>query len=246
MKTVNKKIPVIGFAAIFAVALSGTGVRAEPAAGFQPAAAAAPATLPVPAMPASLTGNDDSGKAEADISKTMNGAEDRAAKEARDVVKQLDSDSDTTTLQDINTARQAVARLQAMIAVEKELADFEKIRNDRAGGSHNFAAAIPASALAPAAGQFAQSAPAAKPQGAAQPVVHASSGATLERITGVDGNYVAAIKIAGDTKTARLGDRIAGLGTVRAISPSSVQLEDGGSMRSLHIKNIDAIYSAMN
>jgi len=72
-----------------------------------------------------------------------------------------------------------------------------------------------------------------------------SSNQEISRIMGSEGKYSAVLKINGDLKTVRPGDQLPGGATVRYISSSSVVIDENGKTRTLHIKNVDAIYSAM-
>ncbi|MDR3450759.1 MAG: hypothetical protein P4M15_13620 [Alphaproteobacteria bacterium] len=172
-------------------------------------------------------------------SKNLSTMEDRATDNANGVVKHLDS-SEAVTLDDLNTARQAVARIDAMIEIEKHLAELDKLR----GGGRSLASAIPASALTPPPAPVAQVKIPSEPP-APKHVTPPPAQYEVSRISGSDGNYSAILKNGAEAHIVKVGDTLASGGVVRWISPSSVLIEQNGSTRSLHIKSADAIYSAV-
>jgi type IV pilus biogenesis protein PilP len=192
--------------------------------------------------------------------KNVSAMEDKISDNAKNVVKHMDT-SEPMTLEDLNSARQTVARIEAMIDVEKHMAELEKLRSERggsAGHASGLASAIPASALAPMPLPTPTASP--SPVGvthsplASTPVKPVEkekpkpvlSNAEISRITGAEGKYSAVLRLAnGDMKTVKAGDQVADHATVRWISSSSVVVEENGETHTLHIKNVDAIFSAM-
>jgi len=192
------------------------------------------ANAPLPVSPAANTAPE--------LTKNVIAMEDKVTGGAKDVVKKLDASSDAMTLDDLNSAKQTVARIEAMIDLEKHLNELDKLRNDRTN-AHNtaLASAIPASALMPPPSQHQMPMSGMGENERPHPL---SSGTEISRIVGSEGRYSAVLKIDGATKTVRVGDMVGG-GTVRFISASSVVIEDKGETRTLHIKNVDAIFSTM-
>jgi len=263
MKIANKGILALGMGVAFMIApcfFGAAGFKAEAADGplGAPPMAAAPVQIPTPtllpaAAPSSppsavvTSGADLSKTTSTDISKDLSGAEDRAMDNAKGVIKKLDTTTDAATLEDLNAARQAIARLQAMTEVEKHLADLERARSERTGGHSSLAAAIPASALTPPP-TFTMPSRAVEPARSAEDMPHpfmVSSSPEISRISGVDGQYAAVIKTGGDVRTVRVGDKLSGGGTVTFISPMTVQIQENGLIHTLHVKNADVVYSAM-
>ncbi len=236
---------------------------------------ASAAGMPVPtpnglpgAMAANIPGNGPGNNAASSgnnsvIAKNATSIEDKISDSAKTIVKQLDGSSDALTLSDLNTAQQTVARIEAMIEVEKHLVELEKIRNERNGNSASHAAAatalasaIPASALAPIPQR-----PAMPPMQPMQPKPVAMTpekppekekpksvmtNLEISRITGANGKYDAVLRLgSGELKPVRTGDKLSDTATVRWISSSSVLVEENGETHTLHIKNVDAIFSAM-
>ncbi|MDE2029492.1 MAG: type IV pilus biogenesis protein PilP [Alphaproteobacteria bacterium] len=180
------------------------------------------------------------------IGKSVAKAEDTAVENANAVVDKLDHEQGAATLEDLNNARQAIARLDAMIQIEKHLAELKKIRHLHTD-DNALANAIPASALAPPAPVLAPPVESAPQPVIRRPVVRRPSYETpqVTRIVGSDGKYVAMLKAGGDTKVATVGEDIPGVGLVQSISSSTVVIERDGKTHVVRIKGVDAIYSAM-
>ncbi len=224
--------------------LVGTANAAPSPSAVQDGAGAVNAAFQVPQAPKS-EGED--------IAKALSAMEDKITDNAKSVVKRLDT-ADTTTISDLNAARQTVTRIEAMIDVEKRLGELEKLRNERNSRSlaatmpipAGFAGAIPASALQPLPRPGA-SAAAMPDSPEAAPVMHFGSGRPeIVRISGTEGKYVAVLKLPdGEKKSVKVGDKVSGRGTVRSITSSSVEVADKGTSYTLRVKNVDAIYSVM-
>ena len=185
------------------------------------------------------------------IKKSAVVAEDKVSETAKNVVKNLDSGSDAMTLGDINSARQAVARIDAMIDVEKHLAELDKIRSERSGhpassASASLASAIPASALMLPKLALPEGPSLSAPRSGQQDKhKEDTSNVELVRVVGSDGQYSALLKMAGGKqKPFKIGDHIDDKTTVQKISPLFVVIAEDGKSRTLHIKNVDVIYGA--
>ena len=73
-----------------------------------------------------------------------------------------------------------------------------------------------------------------------------ASRAEISRIYGIAGRYTAALKLSGgEVRMVRVGDTVSNGETVQSISPSSVSVAGNGRSYTLHVKNVNAIYSAM-
>jgi type IV pilus biogenesis protein PilP len=188
------------------------------------------------------------------IDKNISTMEDKVSENAKNIVKHLDSGSDTTTLADLNRARQTITRIDAMIEVERRLNELEKLRNERrdvrsTSLSASLAGAIPASALG--AGSRSSPAPVAPPaftgeDQKAKPVATIQQRPEISRIYGTGGQYVAVLKFAGgEVKSVRAGDKLTDGDTVRAITSSSVDIGGKGTSYTLHVKNIDVVFSGV-
>src|ERR1700722_11684720 len=107
---------------------------ASMAATAPPSAAVPP---PVAAAPPSSGGGDQ---------KSLTSLENKVSDSVKDVVKTLSSPAEKVTLDDLNSAKIAIAKIDVLIDIEKKMAELEKIRGEREGRSAPMS--IPASALA--------------------------------------------------------------------------------------------------
>ena len=216
-----------------------------------PPALAAPA-LAAPGLPsptALATPNDLSSPPGGAIKKNAAAIEDKVAETAKHLVKNLDSNTDAMTLEDVNSARQTVARIDAMIDVEKHLAELDRVRNERSGHAAapaSFASVIPASALMLPKLAMPDS-PSMPPQHVVQHEKPIESVGDIDvlRVSGIDGQYSATLRLGGGkTRSFKVGDHIGDNATVQKITPLSVVILENGKDRTLHMKNVDVIYSA--
>ncbi len=224
-------------------AVPGQPVLPPPSAGAVPSVA-----IPSPEASDALNPLEMGKTEDQSISKGMAKAEDKVIENAKNLVKKLDTTSDETTLEDLNKARQTISRIDAMIDVEKRLSELEKLRNERQPRMPSMpptlASAIPASALAmpsiaslPSPG-IGSDEPARVRRSSARP--------TLTRIIGTNGRYSAVLKFTGDNvKTVRVGEKVSDGETVQAITQTSVQIGGRGTSYTLHVKNVDVVYSVV-
>ncbi len=208
------------------------------------------ATMPIPSpLPPSTSAPANSPAPGAEISKSVATIETKVTDDAKNLVKSLESSTDAMTLEDLNSARQTVARIDAMIDVEKHLADLEKVHNERTGvkPSNSFSNTIPASALLPPPPATAPMTfkPIETSDHEVLPKPLPQPGIEISRIVGSEGRYAAVLRVSGELKTFRAGDQVSSKTSVRSISASSVVLDENGEVRTLRVKNVDAIYSAM-
>ncbi len=191
-----------------------------------------------------------------DIERNISAMEDKVSENAKNVLRHLDAAPETTTYTELNSARQTVSRLEAMIDVEKRLAELEKVRGERTGAHAlaassfapptAFASAIPASALLPPPAPSKASTTPDTSSGGGDTPSFGSGRPEISRIYGIDGKYTAVLKLSGgDLKMVRVGDSISNSETVQSISVSSVGVAGNGRSYTLHVKNVNAIYSAM-
>ncbi|MFY9288926.1 MAG: hypothetical protein WAO98_10545 [Alphaproteobacteria bacterium] len=215
-------------------------------AATTPAQAAAPVISNVTAeVPPSLSPPPPAGAKAEKPGKGLEHAENKIADTARDAIKQLSS-SDTVTLDDLNTARQAIAKIDALIEIEKRLAELEKVRGGDRGRS--LASSIPASALAPPVPSLpvpALPVPSQSSQVFNQiPTMPSLSPVEISRITGNAGRYTAYVKgVDGQFKPVKVGDAVPGAGKVLAITPNGISLSQNDIKRFVRIKNVDTVFS---
>jgi type IV pilus biogenesis protein PilP len=152
----------------------------------------------------------------------------------RNVVKQLTVTSKDMTLEDLNAAREAVAKLDALLDIEKRLTDLEKIRKEREGKS--FAEAIPASALMPVGGAAMQRGNAPMPMAAVTP--------DIQRIEGTNGHYAAVMKAGTGSKVVHVGDRLDDGSEVLAITADGVEVSKGKSRHLIRVKDVQGVFGS--
>jgi type IV pilus biogenesis protein PilP len=169
----------------------------------------------------------------------------------KNVVKRLNATSEDVTLEDLNAAREAVAKLDILIDIEKRLTDLSNIRQEREEKS--MANAIPASALGLRSGappalpaQPFPVVPAAAPLPVSMPAPAApmpTESIVIERIMGASGHYVALIKIGeGKQQQVRVGDKTADGSIVQAITDEGVTLLRGKKEQTIQVKDVSAIF----
>ncbi len=149
------------------------------------------------------------------------------------VVDHLGNGTEDITLDDLNSAREAIAKLDALIDIKKRLTDLEKLRREREGQS--LAGAIPASALnLPAR----SGPPMAMPP---MPVVMPGSNLEVVRIEGTEGHYVALVKSGGETTMTHVGDRLADGSTVSGITAQGIEVKQNQGERLVRIKDMETV-----
>ena len=246
MKTANKsslRQNALCLSAVFFVALSSFSLT--PRAGAYAADPVAPPPLDLP-----LAAQGEPVKN--DMNKSLSLMEDKVSESAKNTLKRLDNSSDAMTLEELNSARQTVVRIEAMIEVEKRMVELNKLKNDRNGASSSaWAASLPPRALRPLPMPIA---PIAMPELAPvfSPPVHIEKpkpnfgGIEVLRILGAEGQYSAVLQLSdGSKKSVRIGDHLSDGAIIRWIASSSVVLDEKGETRTLHIKNVNTVYSVM-
>jgi type IV pilus biogenesis protein PilP len=171
---------------------------------------------------------------------TLSETEEKVSDSVRDVVRHLGT-AENITIDDLNSARQVVARIEALIDVEKHMAELEKLRSEREGVK-SLASAIPASALR-APTQYV--APPVSPPPVTNAAVNVMPNFEPEvsRIVGSDGHYTAMIKMPdGQTKQIKVGDRLSNGSKVLAIGASGIEVDQNGTQHTFNVKNVDTVF----
>jgi type IV pilus biogenesis protein PilP len=158
----------------------------------------------------------------------------------KDVVKHLNASTENVTLDDLNAAREAIARLDALIDIEKRISDLEKLRQDHEG-KNSFANAIPSSALN-VSNHPIEVPPLPEPVRMPTPISMPAETIDIQRIEGSAGHYTAFIKEFDGTHPVHAGDHISGGYTVVSISSQGVELERGKVTRLVQVKNIQTVF----
>lgn len=149
-------------------------------------------------------------------------------------IKKLDGSTDSLTLEDLNAAREAVARLDVLLDIEKKLMDLAKIRGER-GMTGSLAAAIPSSAL-PVLPMPALSTSGGENGASATPEKTGSVG-DIVRIYGIGGVYTAICSTSSGVETKiRKGDEMEDGSQVVSISMQGVTVIKNGKTSVLKVK----------
>lgn len=190
------------------------------------------------------------------VLKNVGNMEEKAIESAQSAIKALEA-ADSATFEEMNAARQASVRIEAMIELERRVAELNKIRGERGSGrsSYPLAGAIPASALTalPIVSESDDVVEVIKParrsstkaavvRSAPEPV---SEQYEVSRIYGVEGKYVAVLSSSGGSpRSVRVGDQLPGGATVKSITSSSVHIDGRGGAYTARVRNIDVVYGS--
>jgi len=216
----------------------------------------APAPAPTAdATPAVTPASTDAAATATTTKKTeqnLSKLEDKINDSIKDVTRRLSSSTADLTLEDLNSARIAIARIDAMTDIEKHLGDLERARKDRreiSSSSRDEVPQIPQTVFqAPGFNPGAQNvvATAAIPFGgppfAEETQSRPISNVVINRIMGSEGHYSANISVSGSpSKTLRVGDKIAG-GKISNITAKTVEIEQDGTLHEYQIKGVDKVF----
>ena len=170
------------------------------------------------------------------------------------VVKKLNSATDDVTLEDLNSAREAIVKLDVLIDIEKRLNDLVDIRMEREEKVDQLSGALPSSAFGGGGGQQQQPALAPPPLIPVMPSVPAAAPppppmpvASIEvvRVSGASGSYTAHIKEGEATKQIRPGDKLSDGSNVTSISRNGVTITTtDDKTKTIQVKDVGAVFSA--
>lgn len=251
-KLLSLSSTALGFVLLFGVA----SASAEPSHPTEDTAstttasnAPTPALAPEPAAPPAMAASSPSPSAAPVIpsgssnrSKNLSAMEEKVSDSVKNVVKQLSS-IDNVNLDDLNTARQAVVKLEVLIDIEKHLAELDKIHSERGGGEKSLAAAIPASALGMPAAMELPKIPvrSSHMMGESSAPAPVMARPDVSRISGADGHYTAVI----GGKSLRTGDNLSDGSTIVGISAKEVTTKSkDGTVRQLKVKGVDEVFGS--
>ena len=146
----------------------------------------------------------------------------------KDVIKHLSNKAEDITLDDLNAAREAVAKLDALIDIEKRLVDLDKIRNEREKeNDKKIADAIPKTALMPPPSYMPPPMPverSSEPKVAAMPKPMPVE-LEIIRIEGSNSHYGALVKDGDTTHLVHAGDHLSDGSVVLSVSTQGVELQ---------------------
>ena len=173
----------------------------------------------------------------------------KVPKSVNNVLKKLDKATESVTLDDINAARDAIAKLDVLLDIEKRLSDLASIRHERE--EKTMAAALPASALGtgvsapPPPSNYPAASGGSPPMTAPPPVMSFSSDPEVARIVGADGRFVASIKeVDGKTLRVREGDKLIDGSVVTSISRKGLTIERDKNTRTIRVKDSGSFVGA--
>jgi type IV pilus biogenesis protein PilP len=146
------------------------------------------------------------------------------------IIKKLQDGTSGASLEDMNQARAALAKLDLLVSIETKMNDLDKVRASR--GGIGMSSMIPASALGMRGSQ--QGDESTPSFGSRQPV---RASYDVSRIVGTDGSYTAVINVgAGRMNTVRVGDQLPDGSEVRSITASGVKVKStNGRERTLRV-----------
>lgn len=197
-------------------------------------------------MPEDKVNLDDAGRT---------GSGDKVPPQVTAVVEKLRGAKVDLSLEDMNQARAALARLDLLLELEQKMHDLQQARTKNEAGSMSADISgmlptqvaamgrrgnIPVLPVTPVAA--ADLAPVMKPvmKPAALPPQY-----EIQRINGVNGEYSAVVRSRLDSKvsTVRVGDTLADGTEVLAITPSSIKLRDPGEgkVSTVKIENVSNV-----
>jgi hypothetical protein len=240
---------------------SGDGAKTVPLPGGGAAmpSVAPPQTQAVPPSTPSFDKEPDNvgklalgGKGPLDKDNDKNGG--KIPDSVKSVVKKLNGAGDNVTVEDLNAAREAVAKLDILIEIEKRMNDLATLRQEReeklGGGLAN---AIPASALgrggvslpvspqiqSPVAIQPVNSAPMAAPVNFVP-----SESIEIQKIAGAGGRYMAYVKAGdGKVKMYREGDKLPDGSVVVSISGHGMTVKKDKKTRTIQVKDVAVVFN---
>ncbi len=233
-----------------------------PASPSTPAKAGAlPSSLDLPVLD---KGKETKGKADKDDKGDIPAPSPKVPDSVKSVIKKLNTATQDVTLDDLNSAREAVVKLDVLIDIEKRLNDLTTLRLEREEkNATSLAAALPASALglpsksaSKTAAPMLPLAPMMEPVSMpkittsvapkavlAPPVQKEPNSVDVVRISGARGSYAATIKETdGKTKQVRQGDKLSDGSLVTAVSREGVTLSLNSKTKTLPVKGSPQVF----
>ncbi len=164
------------------------------------------------------------------------------------VVKRLNTATKDVTIEDLNSAREAVVKLDVLIDIEKRLNDLTTLRQEREEKEGEMAGALPAGALGgamPPPSLMPSTLPVAQPSPVSvPPVVLPEKDIDVMKIMGASGRYVASIKtVEGEERQVKAGDKLSDGTIIDSVSRQGVTVLSPSKKRStVPVKDISAVF----
>lgn len=175
----------------------------------------------------------------------------------KNVLDKMDKVSEDVTLEDLNSAREAIAKLDVLIDIEKRLTDLAGIRKEREEKSMTAVAnALPRNSYAPppvlGGTPASYGLPASIPSEPTnfdapvlKPVAMGPTKIDVLKIVGAEGRYTAYVKDSEEAKGKQIhqGDKMSDGSIVSSISRSGVALTKGSKTSTFQVKDVAKVFS---
>jgi hypothetical protein len=223
-------------------------------------ASATPIVAPVPvplAVPSPMNGNEAKGQNLVTLDSPTGTASDKdVPPQVQAVADKLRGAKVDLSLEDMNQARAALARLDLLLELEQKMHDLQEARQKNSGssGGADISGYLPPQVAGmgkrppppvPAVLTESDSAAPAPTTTRRSKPKPAPSQYEVQRVMGVNGNYSAVLKSVADikTKTVKVGDMLSDGSEVAGISPTAVTLRDPdtGKTERIIIENVSAL-----
>jgi hypothetical protein len=205
--------------------ISGASTTVSQVSGIiQPPPAPPPAFVaPAPIVSSPLSQEDGN--------KSLSSLENKATDSVKNIAKNFTSSASSVTLDDLNSAKIAIAKIDVLIDLEKRMAELEKVRGEREGKSFMPVAASALSPMTPP--------PREETHVSERPAIGAVE---LRRITGSVGHNSAVLSVNGQEKVVHVGDHLSDGSLVVDITATGIELRRDGTTRHVQIKDVDVVY----
>ncbi|HAX92160.1 MAG TPA: hypothetical protein DCY07_08165 [Rhodospirillaceae bacterium] len=232
------------------VAQTNSVVQADVAV-VSPAVAPAAASSAAPAAKESIDSINIKEKAKDAKVKDEEGASSGEIPDSvKDVVERLNTATKDVTIEDLNSAREAVVKLDVLIDIEKRLNDLATLRQEREEKANEVAADATYGAAgmgggAPMAPPALMPAPQGSPTAPPVPAMaFPEKDIEVSKVVGASGRYMATIKDAdGTSRQVRVGDKLLDGSVVDAISRSGVTVVSPSKKRNtIQVKDIGTVF----
>lgn len=166
------------------------------------------------------------------------------------VVKRLNTATKDVTIEDLNSAREAVIKLDVLIDIEKRLNDLTTLRQEREEKEGSFSGDIPAGALGGkmpppslSLSAFPNSTPPSVPP-VSMPLIVSEQEIDVTKIMGAAGRYVASIKTAsGESRQVKAGDKLPDGSIIDSVSRHGVTvLFPSKKKTTFQVKDVGAVF----